>query len=111
VIKRSKLSALPDELITETKRLDLSKNAKDNEIERISDLYRSHVENDNLPISVDAMKDRISVFLNGWNKFLHEEYSITKAIEMSSRAMVFSNEWLSAKVQSQGRENIFKVKS
>jgi hypothetical protein len=111
VIKRSKLSALPDELITETKRLDLSKNAKENEIERISDLYRSHVENDNLPISVDAMKDRISVFLNGWNKFLHEEYSITKAIEMSSKAMVFSNEWLSAKVQSQGRENIFKVKS
>ncbi len=111
VIKRSKLVALPSELNSGIERLNLVKNAKENEVDRISDLYTSHVENDNLPISVDAIKDRISVFLNGWNRYLHEEYSIIKAIEMSSRAMVFSNDWLANKVSSQGRENIFSVKS
>lgn len=104
-------SMMPDNLMAEKDHLKLSLNNKKKEIEQISDLYHSHVENDNLPISVDAMKDRISVFLDGWNTFLHKEYSIIKAIEMSSNATGVANEWMSGKIQSNGRENIFKVKA
>lgn len=75
----------------ETKKLEFR--TKIQEISNTTDIYKSHVENDNVPVSVDALKDRINVFLEGWNDYLHKEYSIQKAVEKSAMARTASNEW------------------
>ncbi len=67
-------------------------------IERSTDVYKNHIENDRLPISLDSVKDRINVFLEGWNDFLHEEYAVTKAIEKSKQAAEVANQWQQEKL-------------
>lgn len=69
-------------------------------IKNISTIYRSHVENDRLPISIDSLNDRINIFLEGWNDYLHEEYAILKAIEKSQEAFETAIKWQSAKINN-----------
>jgi hypothetical protein len=73
-------------------------NGQIQKIDRVTDVYKSHIDNDNLPISVDSLKDRINVFLEGWNDLLHDEYSVPKAIEKSQHASVIATEWQNAKL-------------
>jgi hypothetical protein len=44
------------------------------------------------------MKDRINVYLEGWNDFLHDEYAIPKAIEKSRIASDVTNQWQTEKL-------------
>ena len=73
-------------------------NVQIEKIDRITDVYKSHIDNDNLPISVDSLKDRINVFLEGWNDLLHDEYAVPKAIEKSQQAAIIATEWQNAKL-------------
>ncbi|MBV7532850.1 phospholipase D-like domain-containing protein [Chitinophaga sp. sic0106] len=62
-------------------------------IDRISIIYIMHIQSDNIPVSIDALKDRINVFLEGWNDFLHKEYAITKAIFKTTQAAEVAAKW------------------
>ena len=99
-IAEREIEKLPFIKEAELEKLDSSLNAKNTSIERITDIYISHVESDNLPISIDSLKDRISVFLRGWSDYLHEEYAIQKAVDKSSLANDAANYWLNEKIKS-----------
>jgi len=79
-------------------------------IEASTDIYKSHVENDNIPVSIDALKDRINVFLEGWNDFLHQEYSISKASEKSAHATEMALNWEYKKINKNSIDMRVKVK-
>lgn len=79
-------------------------------IEAITDIYKSHIENDNVPVSIDALKDRINIFLEGWNDFLHEVYSIIKASEKSAQATEVALKWEYKKINKNSIDERVKIK-
>ena len=78
-------------------------------IERVTDIYKSHILNDNLPISIDSLKDRINVYLEGWNDLLHHEYAVPKAIEKSELAAAVATEWQNAKLDMNKLDKRIKI--
>ncbi|RFZ85182.1 hypothetical protein DYU05_06160 [Mucilaginibacter terrenus] len=62
-------------------------------IDKIATIYTLHIQSDNLPISVDALKDRINVFLEGWNDYLFLEYAVSKATQKTAQAQEVAQEW------------------
>lgn len=68
-------------------------------IDKIAVIYTLHIQSDNLPISVDALKDRINVFLEGWNDFLYQEYAIPKAAEKTTKAAETAANWQNDKLE------------
>lgn len=93
IICEAELEALPAKRVNQIEKRRSEHALKVQNIEIITDIYKSHIENDNLPISVDSMKDRINVFLEGWNDLLHDEYAIAKAVEKSRLALEVATEW------------------
>ncbi len=92
--------------------LEHRKNDLDNKLhvlERTTDIYKSHVENDNIPVSLAALKDRINIFLEGWNDFLHQEYSITKASKKSALATEVALNWESNKINRNSVDKRVKI--
>ena len=64
----------------------------------ICDLYKNKIENNNPNVSIDALRDRINIFLEGWNDFLHKFFSVAIATEKSGNATKVATEWLTAKL-------------
>jgi hypothetical protein len=69
-------------------------------IDKIASIYSIHIESDNLPISVDALKDRINIFLEGWNDFLFQEYAIPKATLKTAQATEIAMVWQNEKLHT-----------
>ncbi|RZK40570.1 MAG: hypothetical protein EOO90_14410 [Pedobacter sp.] len=94
------LSTLPNKLnlIKELKKTDLITGKQ--HISDIATIYKSHVQNDNIPISIDSLRDRINIFLEGWNDFLHERYSIPLAMEKSREAFDTAVSWQTEKMKN-----------
>jgi hypothetical protein len=100
IICEAELEALPGKRVNQIEKRKTEFALKVQNIEITTDIYKSHIENDNLPISVDSMKDRINVFLEGWNDLLHDEYAIAKAVEKSRLAAEVATEWQSQKLDT-----------
>jgi hypothetical protein len=98
-INETLLSSLPSKLnlLQEIKKTDLI--AGKQHIRDAATIYKSHVQNDRLPISVDSLNDRINIFLEGWNDYLHEEYAIIKATEKSKSAFETAVAWQMEKLR------------
>jgi len=77
------LNHLPETRESEIARTKSETNISIEGITRITDVYISHIENDNYLISFHAIRDRISTFLDGWFQYLHEEYSIARATNIT----------------------------
>lgn len=99
-ITEALLASLPSKLnlIKELKKTDLITGKQ--HISDIATIYKSHVQNDNLPISIDALRDRINVFLEGWNDFLHERYAIPIAMQKSREAFETAVSWQNDKMKN-----------
>lgn len=100
LLKGSEIDSLP---ITKAHKLLFKKSELAKKIqtaEATTTIYKTHVENDKVPISLHALKDRINIFLQGWNDYLHTEYSISKATEKSSQADDVAINWESNKLLS-----------
>lgn len=86
------------QLITDTKTID-----------EIAAIYTQHIHSDNLPISVDALKDRINVFLEGWNDFLCQEYAVVKAALKTAQAADAATQWQNEKLAGSKIDKRVKV--
>jgi len=64
----------------------------------LSNIYKSHIENDKLPISIPALDDRINVFMEGWSKFLHDKYSLMIAEKKTAEAIEEILNWRIGKI-------------
>jgi hypothetical protein len=77
-----------------------SNNLIDKRIEYINKkagLFLNDIDNDNISISFSTLNHRISSFIEGWNKWLYNEYAIEKAISMSDNAEKTIDKWLEEK--------------
>jgi hypothetical protein len=117
ILKKSQISSFENELSNiplkkalqiENKRNDLSNKLQ--VIDATTMIYKSHIENDNIPVSVDALKDRINVFLEGWSDYLHQEYSIVKASEKSSSAIEAALLWEAEKLNRGSIDSRVKIR-
>ncbi len=97
-ICKEELASLPGKKTSQIENKKTEMAGKAQSIERITDIYKTHIENDILPISIDSIKDRINVFLEGWNDFLHDEYSVPKAMEKSKAAAEVATLWQTDKL-------------
>ncbi len=95
---QAEIEETPITVVREKEKASLLFNQKKQHIQQTADIYISHIENDNLPISLHSLKDRINIFLEGWNDFLHQEYSIMKATEMSIMANNSIDLWQENKI-------------
>ncbi|WKN32489.1 phospholipase D-like domain-containing protein [Porifericola rhodea] len=91
----------------ENKKMEIARQMQ--AVERITDVYKTHLENDILPISVDSVKDRINVFLEGWNDYLHSEYAVKRAIEKSQAAAEVASRWQSEKLSAKRYDQRIKT--
>lgn len=71
------------------KKIDIIKNK--------ASMYLNDVDNDNFSVSFSTLNHRISAFIEGWNEWLHDEYSIEKATQMSENAETTIDIWLDEK--------------
>ncbi|MET4142184.1 phospholipase D-like domain-containing protein [Pedobacter sp. UYP1] len=103
------LTSIPSKLnlLKELKKTDLITGKQ--HVRDIATIYKSHVENDHLPISVDALRDRINIFLEGWNDYLHEHYSILIAIEKSREAFDTAIDWQNEKMSGSQIDKRIKI--
>lgn len=62
-------------------------------ITNLSSIYLSQIDNDKIPISVDALHDRINIFLEGWSKYLHEVFSTIIAERKTQEALAEIDRW------------------
>lgn len=103
------LTSIPSKLnlLKELKKTDLITGKQ--HIRDIATIYKSHVENDQLPISIDALRDRINIFLEGWNDYLHEHYSIPIAMEKSREAFDTAMDWQNEKMSGSQIDQRIKI--
>ena len=88
------LIALPKELDLKISQINQEANNNIANVRKKADVYKNDIENDNIQISLSSLKDRVSAFIEGWNEWLHSEYSIDKAVGMSQEAIKVSEQWL-----------------
>ena len=95
------LSNLNIEYQQKIKMIEENCNGKIRLIKSSSDVYKNNIDNDNIPISHSALRDRVSSFLEGWNEWLHEEFSVIRAVKYSENARVEADSWLSNNINTE----------
>lgn len=98
------LSELPVSCEREIQFMNKSYQFRITEIEDIVSIYQSRIDNNDLKFSIGSLKDRVNTFLEGWINYLHETYSVHKAIKMSNEAGLAKNQWIALKVSSQDKQ-------
>ena len=68
--------------------------SQNSEVENYANAVHIKIENGQLPYSLENMKERISLFLEGWGDYLHNKFSNKVAIEFSESARNQKEEWL-----------------
>lgn len=63
-------------------------------VENLSQIYKSQVDNDKLPVSKAEMENRINIFMEGWSKYLYELFAVKKAEIKTSEAISECENWL-----------------
>lgn len=78
-------------------------------IDKIATIYILHIQSDNLPISIDSLKDRINVFLEGWNDCLYQEYAVAKATAKTAHAAQAATAWQAEKIDASKIDKRVKI--
>ncbi len=94
------LAALPSALNQNLQRKRSSMLADSKTIDEVAAIYTQHIQSDNLPISINALKDRINVFLEGWDDFLHQQYSVALATLKAGQASEIAGAWQNDKIDN-----------
>ncbi|MGB5988396.1 MAG: hypothetical protein WBG43_01450 [Marinifilaceae bacterium] len=93
-----KLIYIPTQLDTKIKELENTHNSELHSIDNKVEIYVNNIEKDKFPISIDSLNDRINVFLEGWNEWLHNEFAVEKAKHLSELAREEADLWRKTKV-------------
>jgi hypothetical protein len=109
ILNESEIESLPFQSSLKTEQANNDFNIKNQNIQQITDIYISHIENDNLPLSVDSLKDRMNIFLEGWNDYLHNEFSVSKATEKGFLASEAASSWLNNKLSNNKLDHRIKL--
>lgn len=103
------LSELP-KTFNQTVQKKKSQFLKDSEtIDNITGIYTMRIQSDNLPISIDALKDRINIFLEGWNDSLFKEFAVEKATLKTPQAAEVAASWEADKISVRKIDKRVKV--
>jgi len=62
----------------------------------LSNIYKSQIDNDKLPISKSEMENRCNLFIEGWTKYLYEFYSTHIAELKTKDAIAEIENWLNS---------------
>lgn len=89
---------IPTQLDAKIKELENKQNSELHSIDNKIEIYVSNIEKDKFPMSVDSLNDRINVFLEGWNEWLHNEFAVDKAKKLSELAREEADLWQKTKV-------------
>ena len=90
----SKATFLPMEVNNRKEKNDGIIDKRIEYIKNKASLFLNDIDNDNIKISFSTLKHRISAFVEGWNEWLHETYSIKSATIMSDDAVKTIDSWL-----------------
>ncbi|MFD2969926.1 phospholipase D-like domain-containing protein [Sphingobacterium bambusae] len=85
-------------------------------IGNIGSMYRSQIENDKLPISKAELENRVNIYMEGWSKFLYQDYAILRAETKTREAIHACESWLSqrsvaADLQGSISENLISLQN
>ena len=75
----------------------------------ISELYILNIENNIFPVSLDMVRDRAGVFLDGWHRYLNNEYAAAKASEKTKLAIDAAAAWEAQKLAGSRIDNRIKL--
>lgn len=62
----------------------------------LSNIYKSQIDNDKLPISKSELENRCNIFMEGWSKYLYEYFSIQIAEAKTKEAIDEIENWLTS---------------
>lgn len=94
------LSKLPNEHARSVENTQADYILKKEYFNNITAIYISRVENNQPKISIDALRDRINIFLGGWNDYLHGFYAYNLATVKSKNATTIATDWLDSKIEN-----------
>jgi len=83
ILTNEKINRLNNQLLSYQEKLN-----------HLAEVYKSQVENDDLPISKAEIQNRVNIYMEGWSKYLYEIYSIEKARQHTSDAIGQCELWL-----------------
>jgi len=95
-----KLIYLPEEADQETSVLISSADNQKALIKNKASMYKDNIENDTIKISVTALLNRISAFLEGWDEWLHSQFSFQIATTTSQASRDEVDAWLKNNIKS-----------
>jgi len=90
-------------------RIESEYNDKTRYLKSKADVYKNNIDNDNVPILIADLKARVSLFLQGWNEWLHEEFSVSRAVEHSEEARIEADKWLNENIEKDNLHSLKKV--
>ncbi|MBS9525850.1 hypothetical protein KI659_17650 [Litoribacter alkaliphilus] len=90
---------LPSKKANRIEKIKAELNIRIQNIERITTIYSSHIDNDILPISIDSINDRINIYLEGWSNYLHDQYNVNIAMEKGQKALEEARKWKVERVE------------
>ena len=91
------MDQIPNEKERELKTNELLVNSELNTINENCDLVLTTLESGSMPYSFDSLKERVSIFLNGWNDFLHSHYANKVANQKTQDMNQEKEKWISEK--------------
>lgn len=63
-------------------------------VANIGNTYISQIDNDKLPISKSEMENRVNIYMEGWSKYLYQDYSVMRAETKTREAITECEAWL-----------------
>ncbi|MBD1429457.1 phospholipase D-like domain-containing protein [Sphingobacterium litopenaei] len=91
---KQRLQILPIQHTDEINDLRQLLNSFNEKIINFSNIYKSQIDNDKLPISKSEMENRCNIFMEGWSKYLYEFYAVQLAEIKTKDAIQEIENWL-----------------
>jgi hypothetical protein len=96
-ITEHKKNDLPLQTEKELAYLDQTKERESSAIENLCELHVNQLEGGKLPFSMDNLKERAGIFIEGWNDYLHVYFANAVAEEKARKAQLAKSAWIANK--------------
>lgn len=100
ILAEQEITRLAAKKADDLRRLQDEFNLHNQYYEDMTEIYKGHVTNNKLPVSIDALRDRISLFMEGWSVFLHQHFANALAVKKFADAEAISTTWINEKIDN-----------